>query len=129
MNIQELETVHRENLPVKIFILNNKVLGKISETQHFDNNDRYAATTAESGYTVPEFYRIAEAYGIKARKLSSYDELDNYQSWIQDDEPCLFDIPLPKLSLLTPKIKFETQMIRPELDEEIVNKVKSILGS
>lgn len=127
MNIQELETVHREKLPVKIFILNNRVLGKISETQHFDNDDRYAATTAGSGYTVPEFCRIAEAYGIKAKKLSSFEELDDYKSWIQDDEPCLFDIPLPEMSLLTPKIKFETQKIRPELDEEIVTKVKVIL--
>ena len=34
MDIQELETVKREGLPIKIFILNNRVLGKISETQH-----------------------------------------------------------------------------------------------
>ncbi len=129
MNIQELETVKREKLPIKIFILNNRVLGKISETQHFDNDDRFANTTAESGYTVPEFCRIAEAYGIKAKKLDSYDELENYGSWIQNDEPCLFDIPLPKNSLLTPKIKFETQKIRPELDEEIVTRVKLILRS
>ena len=39
MNIQELETVKRENLPIKIFILNNRVLGKISETQHFNHGD------------------------------------------------------------------------------------------
>ena len=127
MNIQELETVHREKLPIKIFILNNRVLGKISETQHFDNNDRYANTTEGSGYTVPDFCSIAEAYGIKAKKLGAYDELDEYKSWIQDDEPCLFDIPLPEMSLLTPKIKFETQKIRPELDEEIVSNVKVVL--
>ena len=46
MNIQELETVKRENLPIKMFILNNRVLGKISETQHFDLNDRFANTAA-----------------------------------------------------------------------------------
>ena len=53
MNIQEMETVRRENLPIKIFILNNKVLGKISETQHFNHGDRFAATAASGGYTVP----------------------------------------------------------------------------
>ncbi len=127
MNIQELETVKRENLPIKIFILNNRVLGKISETQHFDNNDRYAATTAGSGYTVPEFSRIAEAYGIRGAKLGSYDELDEYREWIEDDEPCMFDIPLPENSLLTPKIKFETQKIRPEIDKTVVEQVISIL--
>ena len=44
MNIQELETIRRENLPVKIFILNNHVLGKISETQHFNHDNRFACT-------------------------------------------------------------------------------------
>ncbi len=127
MNIQELETVKRENLPIKIFILNNRVLGKISETQHFDNNDRYAATTEGSGYTVPEFSRIAEAYGIRGVKLESYNELDLYKEWIEDDAPCLFDILLPENSLLTPKIKFETQSIRPELDNCIIDKLTEIL--
>ena len=128
MNIQELETVKRENLPIKIFILNNRVLGKISETQHLEHKDRFANTTAGSGYTVPAFDRIAEAYGIRAVKLNSYDELDRYASWIADNEPCLFDIPLPENSLLTPKIKFETQIIRPELDNAVVSNVKRILG-
>lgn len=128
MNIQEMETVRRENLPIKIFVLNNCVLGKISETQHLEHNDRFANTTASGGYSVPDFAKISEAYGIRALKLDSYDELTEYKDWILDSEPCLFDIPLPENSLLTPKIKFETQEIRPKLDEEIINKVISILS-
>lgn len=127
MNIQELETVKREKLPIKIFILNNRVLGKISETQHFEHNDRFANTTASGGYSVPDFTKISEAYGIKAVKLVSYKDLDNYEAWLTDTEPCLFDISLPEKSLLTPKIKFETQVIRPELDENIIKQVESIL--
>lgn len=127
MNIQELETVRRESLPIKIFILNNRVLGKISETQHFDNNDRYANTTASSGYSVPNFQKISEAYGIKATTLDSYDELSQYKGWIEDNEPCLFDISLPEESLLTPKIKFETGTIRPEIDIAITQKAIDIL--
>ena len=127
MNIQELETVKRENLPIKILILNNRVLGKISETQHFDNDDRFAATAKSGGYTVPNFQKISEAYGIKAVTLKSYDELDNYKSWIDDNEPCLFDISLPEESFLTPKIKWETSTIRPELPNSIVIEVQNIL--
>ena len=127
MNIQELETVKREKLPIKIFILNNRVLGKISETQHFDNNDRYANTTEGSGYSVPNFQKIAEAYGIKAATLSSYEQLSDYDEWIGDDEPCLIDITLPQNSLLTPKIKFETGIMRPEIDQSIIDKVISVL--
>lgn len=128
MNIQELETVKRENLPIKIFILNNKVLGKISETQHFNHDNRFAATAKSGGYTVPSFKKIAEAYGIKAKKLTSYEELDAYKEWFEDNEPCLFDISLPEESFLTPKIKFETGIISPRLDEEVFEKAKNILS-
>ena len=128
MNIQELETVKRENLPIKMFILNNRVLGKISETQHFNHGDRFAATAVSGGYTVPNFQRISEAYGIKAATLSSYEELDNYKEWIDDNEPCLFDISLPEDSLLTPKIKFETGVMSPQLADEVNVVIKEILS-
>jgi len=128
MNIQELETVKREKLPIKIFILNNRVLGKISETQHFYHGDRFANTASSGGYTVPDFCKITEAYGIKATALSSYEGLDNYKEWFEDDEPCLFDISLPEESFLTPKIKFETGIISPKLDDAVLNKVKTILA-
>lgn len=128
MNIQELETVIREKLPIKIFILNNRVLGKISETQHYNHGDRFAATAISGGYTVPDFQKISEAYGIKAVKLSSYEELDNYKEWLEDNEPCLFDILLPEESFLTPKIKFETGFIFPRLDDEVFAEAKAILA-
>lgn len=129
MNIQELQTVKRENLPIKIFILNNRVLGKISETQHFDMKDRFTATAESGGYTVPNFQKISEAYGIRAATLNSYEELDKYKEWIDDEDPCLFDISLPKESFLTPKIKWETSTIRPEIAKNVINSVKAILGS
>ena len=128
MNIQELETVKRENMPIKMFVLNNRVLGKISETQHFDNADRFANTTSESGYSVPNFAKIANAYGIKAASILDYSGLEDYLGWIEDEEPCLFDIALPENSLLTPKIRFETGKIRPDLDEKVYNHVRNILS-
>ena len=127
MNIQELETVKRENLPIKIFVLNNRVLGKISETQHFNHCDRFANTAASGGYTVPDFKKIAEAYGIKAAKLNSYEELENYKTWFSDNEPCLFDISLPENSFLTPKIKWETGKISPAIPQDIVEKVLKVM--
>ena len=128
MNIQELETVKRENLPIKIFVLNNKVLGKISETQHFSHGDRFAATAVSGGYSVPEFMKIAEAYGIRAVKLDTYEEIVKYKKWISDNEPCLFDISLPEMSFLTPKIKWETGMISPSIPVEVIERVIKILN-
>ena len=128
MNIQELETVHRENLPIKIIVINNHVLGKISEIQHGSYNDRYAQTTAASGYSVPDFQKIAEAYGIKAATISSYKELKGYKGWFEDNDPCLINMSLDPDTLLIPKIKWETGKIMPLLDENLNNKVLSLLN-
>ncbi len=127
MNIQELETVVREHLPVKIFVVNNMALGKISEIQHGSYNDRYAQTTPSSGYSVPDFEKIANAYGLRAATLSSYKNLDKYAEWIDDDEPCLINIMLPFDTLLIPKIKWESGKIKPDLDPSLLSKVKEIL--
>lgn len=127
MNIQELEVLKREQLPVKIFVINNRVLGKISEIQHGSYNDRYAQTTKESGYSVPDFEKIANAYGIKAATLNSYKDLDSYKVWLEDEEPCLLNIMLSEDTLLIPKIKWETCTIEPYLDEDILSKVNMLL--
>ena len=89
--------------------MNNRVLGKISETQHFSHGDRFAATAMSGGYTVPDFCKISEAYGIKAATLSSYEELEKFKQWIDDFRAMPFDI-FPEESFLTPKIKFETEL-------------------
>lgn len=127
MNIQELETVRRENLPIKIFVLNNKVLGKISETQELEHDKRFMATTKDGGYSVPDFVKIAQAYGIRAISLESYDKLDEYRGWLGDNLPCLIEIKLPEDSYLTPKIEFDSGQIRPQLNEEIMQKVSIVL--
>lgn len=128
MNIQELETVKREKLPVKILVVNNKELGKISEIQHGSYNDRFYVTTNESGYSVPDFESVANAYGIKAATLASFKEIDNYKNWLYDNEPCLLNIMLPSLTLLIPKIKWETCTIKPDLDDDTLAKVNALIG-
>lgn len=127
MNIQELEAVAREHLPVKILVVNNRALGKISEIQHGSYNDRYAQTTCDSGYSVPDFEKIAHAYGLRAATLASYPELDAFSAWFADDEPCLLNIELPFDTLLIPKIKWETGKIKPELEPRLLAQVKEIL--
>ena len=102
-------------------------MGKISEIQHGSYHDRYAQTTPASGYTVPDFEKIAAAYGIKAVTIPSYKELANYQEWFSNDEPCLINMSLDPDTLLIPKIKWETGLIMPLLDEETKNKILSLL--
>lgn len=129
MNIQELETVKRENIPVKILVLNNRVLGKISEIQYAAYDSNFAQTTLESGYSVPDFEKIALAYGIRAATLASYNLLDNYKEWLADDLPCLINIHMPQDTLLIPKIHWETGSIKPDLDDAVERNVIQILGA
>lgn len=128
MNIQELETVKRENLPIKILVLNNHALGKISEVQYVSYNSRYAQTTLESGYSVPDFEKVAVAYGIRAATLDSYHILADYEDWLLDDIPCLMNICILDNSKLIPKINWETGEIKPKLDNSIILKVDRILN-
>lgn len=127
MNIQELETLKREALPVKVLILNNRELGKISETQHGSYDDRFAQTTEGSGYTTPDFKKVAQAYGIRAASLGSYEELPELRGWLDDGKPCVIDIALPGLTPLVPKIAWGSGTIKPEIDDALVRRVEDIL--
>lgn len=127
MNLQEFETIRRENLPIKILVINNRALGKISEIQQCSLHGRYAQTTAASGYTVPSFEKIAQAYGLRAASLDSSADLAGYTSWLADAEPCLIDIPIPEDTLLIPKIKWETGRIEPHLPSDFQQRITSLL--
>ena len=63
LNIQELETIRRLNLPIIMFIINNNGYGSIrrSQMKHFG---RLTGADDTSGFTTPDLYKIAEAYGI-----------------------------------------------------------------
>lgn len=127
MNIQELEAVVREQLPIKILVLNNHALGKISEIQSGSYGSRFAQTTAGSGYSVPDFEKIANAYGIRAVTLSSFEKLDSCRDWLNDQQPCLINITMPEDTLLIPKIKWETGKIMPLLENDLLHQVLNVL--
>jgi len=127
MNIQEFETVVREELPIKILVLNNHVLGKISEIQEGTYGKRFAQTTKSSGYTVPDFEKISKAYGIKAVTLNSYYSLDKYSEWFLDHDPCLIDIGIPEDSKLIPKVNWNSDEIFPRIDETVQREVQILL--
>lgn len=129
MNIHELETIVRESLPIKILILNNKVLGKISEIQSESYGQRFAQTTKSSGYSVPDFEKIALAYGIKAITLKDIDSLRDHIDWFNDNEPCVMNILLPQDTKVIPKMDFNTLEISPKLNNEIHAKWKDIINS
>lgn len=71
MNIQELETVSRLNLPIKYFILNNGGYGSIKNMQNNHFNGFYVGSGITSGVTIPSFEKIAYSYDIKYTKIKN----------------------------------------------------------
>ena len=74
MNIQELETVRRLQLPIKFFILNNSGYVSIrnSQSKHFDQQ---LASSETSGVTLPDFEKIAKSYGLNYFEINSQEEM------------------------------------------------------
>jgi acetolactate synthase-1/2/3 large subunit len=64
MNLQELQFLAREQLPVTVVILNNSASGMIRAVQQNWFNGHFVHTTRDSGYTAPDFRAIASAYSI-----------------------------------------------------------------
>ena len=69
LNVQELETVKRLNLPIKFFVLNNQGYASIRATQRNYFGGHFVASTYSSGLTLPDIMKIARAYGIPAFRI------------------------------------------------------------
>ena len=77
MNIQELEVIRRRNLPVKLFITDNGGYSMIYGSQNGNFKGRLTGCTPESGLTLPDMRKAAEAFGIKSLSLDSETDLES----------------------------------------------------
>ncbi|MGA2619344.1 MAG: thiamine pyrophosphate-binding protein [Thermoguttaceae bacterium] len=75
MNSQELETVRRLNLPIKLFVLDNGGYASIQATQRNYFQGRYVACNPQSGLTLPDTLALAAAYGLPALSIGSQTDL------------------------------------------------------
>lgn len=80
INIQELQTIVRNDLNIKIIVLNNKSLGMITQFQESYFESRYQSTYW--GYSAPDFEKIAQAYGIGAKTVSFEGEVEAAMQWL-----------------------------------------------
>jgi acetolactate synthase-1/2/3 large subunit len=123
MNIQELQTVKHYNLPLKIFIINNDCYGIIKQFQDSYFDSRYTATETQD-YSVPDFVKLAEVYGIKSLHATK----DNYKEVIrlalQEKGSILVNVIIDREQKLTPKLEFGNPLedMSPYIsDKEIKN--------
>ncbi len=128
MNIQELATAIQHNTPVKIFILNNQYMGMVRQWQQLLHGNRLSHSYTES---MPDFVKLAHAYGAMGIHCSKPDELDDkIQQMIDCDKPVLFDCRVDNLENCFPMIPSgcaHNEMLLPDeaSEEAVANAVSS----
>lgn len=106
LNIQELETLHRLNLPVKIFIWHNNGYASIRSMQRNNFEGHYVASDEESGLTMPDLSKVAGAYGFKTYQIKNNEELDKMLPEIMDDNmPILCELMVLPEETVSPRVK------------------------
>ncbi|RQO58757.1 hypothetical protein DBR47_13895 [Paucibacter sp. KBW04] len=105
LNIQELQTMAHHQLPVKIFVINNKGYHAIRVTQETYFQNRYVASTAESGVSLPELKRIATAYRIAYRRISTNGEVHaQIEASLKQAGPEIIEVMVDPAKHLMPKL-------------------------
>lgn len=119
MNIQELQTVYREHLPIKIIVFNNHALGMIRHFQEMYFEDNFYQTISSGGYTVPDFKAIAEAYKLPYRKIECIEEVK--EDIFELEGPQFIEIEISEPTYVFPKLEFgkPNQDQEPLLDREL----------
>lgn len=106
LNIQELETIKRQNLPVKMFILDNGGYGSIMNTQRNMFNGFYVGSEPGSGLTLPDVCAVAGAYGIRSESVSAHRELpEAIARTLSGNDPALCSIKVTKDHVTAPRVQ------------------------
>ena len=119
MNIQEMSTAIQYRLPIKIFILNNEYMGMVRQWQELLHDKNYSESYTEA---LPDFVKLAEAYGAIGIRAKTPDELDEkITEMIKIDKPVIFDCVVDKVENCYPMIpsgKPHNQMLLGPEDEK-----------
>ena len=131
MTMQEMSTAVQYNLPIKIFILNNQYMGMVRQWQELLHEKNYSESYSEA---LPDFIKMAEAYGCKGIKADKPDELDEkIKEMVEFDGPVIFDCrvdPNENCFPMIPSGKPHNQMIlgpSEKKENKITGKGKSLV--
>lgn len=93
MNLQELQSIDRDRLPITIVLMNNKCLGDIMEFQKKIFSGNYYTTTEETGYKSADFKLLAKAFHLNYKKVTTVENLDGIN--FVAEEPQLIEVVVP----------------------------------
>ncbi len=105
-NIQELQTIVRMKLPLKMVVINNGCHGMVRQFQETYFEARYQSTYW--GYSAPDFTRVSQGYGIAGATVAAADEIEEGLRWLWADpqEPKLLQVMVDLMANAYPKIAF-----------------------
>ena len=106
LNIQELQTIKRNKLPVKIVVINNHCHGMVRQFQESYFKGRYQSTLW--GYDAPDFVKVAIAYGIEAGTVDKLEDIESALAKLSADPaaPYLLEVSLDTMTNAYPKLAF-----------------------
>ncbi|OGI00794.1 MAG: hypothetical protein A2104_06465 [Candidatus Melainabacteria bacterium GWF2_32_7] len=108
MNIQELQTIYHYQLPIKLFILNNDGYISIKQTQTNFFDGRLTACSKESGVSMPDFIKIAEAFNLSTVKIETQHNLEEQiRSILNTPGPVICEVKLTPDYIFSPKLTSE----------------------
>jgi len=107
INIQELQTLSSNKLPVKIFVINNDGYGIIKQFQELYMNKRYEASTPRKGVSNPDFAKIATAYKLNYTKITNHKNLKEKLRKIIESKVAEFvEVFIQNNQKIIPKLEF-----------------------
>ena len=105
-NLQELHTVDKLKLPVKIFIFNNNGYGIIKQFQELYLNKRYEATGTGKGVSNPNFKKISRAFNINYNLIKNHKQLKKLDKIINSKNAEIIEVNIKDNQKITPKLQF-----------------------
>ncbi|WP_317180146.1 acetolactate synthase 2 catalytic subunit [Lelliottia amnigena] len=102
MNVQELGTVKRKQLPLKILLLDNQRLGMVRQWQQLFFNERYSETTLTDN---PDFLVLASAFGIPGQHITRKDQVEAaLDTMLSSEGPYLLHVSIDELENVWPLV-------------------------
>lgn len=102
MNLNELCTSVKNNLPIVTVVVNNRVLGMVRQWQTFFYDKRYSSTTLERD---TDYVKLAEAFGAKGYRVTTIEEFDKaIKDAFASKRPCVIDAVIDKDEKVLPMI-------------------------
>ncbi|MTI85043.1 MAG: thiamine pyrophosphate-binding protein [Firmicutes bacterium] len=127
INIQELDTIVNHNLPVKIFVMNNRCLGMVRQFQDLYFDGRQQSTV--KGYSCPDFGKVAAAYGIPSYNIASWlGAQDIIEKVLKTEGPAFVEVKLEQATFVDPKLVVNRPIedMSPHLDRRELQEIMLI---